>query len=561
MMKSATTSLSAGNICTNEDRSIFYFATDTVVVKPNVIDGVTSTYVYTTTNSNCLEVNDSYDNMYFTVGPNIYVLDNGSVVQFFESGYYFINTATNTMVTSNSIDDYNNEKVMLYRCNGSSCRIVDKPTSNTYFTDVNKRILTYNINNDAFAFAYEKDIICIFSNNKCTPNADLNGREFCVTYKGELCLAKSDIKNRETGECYKSSSINTNIYGYAQSLYSMSLYQAQLVDQTGYYLVSLSTNSTVQTNVKTFKSKSNNIVLYGCERTHCKEYQPNEAVYYYDERAKTMVKYQDGQWKTPSTSGYALVSLDPNTTNIYQFSKGDQDTVKIEKAADYGYHYTVDGEMYNCSKENEQKCSLIENTGYYFTNAGEVYYCVYDSEGLEATECTRQVCNNGQYYYINESYYRCESNYLLLPVMSRHCSADDNVVMNFPIALTQEFPVKVKQAMDSIEINNNATAIITRRTKNYLESVTGIFTNCTYDVEETKSTFDMVCLNNYVTVDPETDDVKICSIEQMGYVECIDDEENPEKCRVSGVLSKLVRPSVVSLIIISIVLSFFIDRI
>jgi len=74
MTKSATTSITAGNICTNGDRSIFYFATDTIVVKPNVISGVTATYIYTTTNSNCLEVNDSYNDMYFTVGSNIYNL-------------------------------------------------------------------------------------------------------------------------------------------------------------------------------------------------------------------------------------------------------------------------------------------------------------------------------------------------------------------------------------------------------------------------------------------------------------------------------------------------------
>jgi len=559
MMKSATTTISAGNICTNNDRSIFYFATDTVVVKPNVIAGVTSTYVYTTTNSNCLEVNDSYDNMYFTVGPNIYLLDNGSVIQFVDPGYFFINTATNTMVTSNSIEDYNDDKVKLYHCNGSSCQVMDKPESHTYFTDANKRIFTYNTNNNAYSFAYEKDIICIFSNNKCTPNADLNGREFCVTYKGEICLAKEDIKNRETGECYKSSSMTTTIYGYSQNLYSMTLNQAQMVDQTGYYWVSLSTNSTVQTNLKNFKAKGNSLVLYGCEHSNCKEYSPNESTYYYDERAKTMIRYKDGQWRTPSTSGYALVSLDPTTTNIYQFTM-DQNTVQIENVASNGYHYTVDGEMYECSKEYEEGCRLIDNTGYYFTKAGEVYYCIYDSEGLEATECTRQSCVNGQYYYINEAYYRCESNANLLPVMSRHCSAEENVVMNFPVVLTQDYPDKVKQAMESIEKNNNSTAIISRRTKNYLASVTGIFTNCTYDVEETKSTFDMVCLNNYVTVDDENDNIKICSVEQLGYVECLDDDENPNKCHVSGSLSNYLRPSILSLIIITMIISFFTNR-
>ena len=561
MTSSATTSVSAGNICTNSDRSIFYFATDTIVVKPNVIAGVTSTYVYTTTNSNCLEVNDSYQDMYFTVGPNIYRLDDGSVVQFYKSGFYFINTAKNTIVTSNSIEDYNDKNVKLYHCNGITCYIVDKPKSNTYIIDVNKRILIFNINEDAYSFAYDKDIICIFSNNKCTPKADLNEREFCVTYKGEICLAKTDIKNRETGECYKSTDKNNSIYGYSKNLYLMNLNQAQLVDKTGYYLVSHSTNSTIQTNNKNFKLKNNNIIIYSCENANCKEYQPKDSTYYYDERAKTMIKYKDGQWHTPSNSGYALVSLDPTTTYIYKFTK-DQDTIKIEKAVSHGYHYTIDGEMFSCNKENEEEeCQLIEDTGYYFTNAGEVYYCVYDSEGLEVTECIRQACINGQYYYINESYYRCESDYLLLPVMFKHCSAQEKVIMNFPVALTKEYPPKVKQAMESIKMNNNSTAIITHRTKNYLASVSGIFTNCTYDAEEVKSTFDMICLNNYVTVDKKTNDLKVCSIDQLGYVECINDDDNPEKCNVSGSLSIYLCPSIISLIIISIIISYFTDRI
>ena len=73
---------------------------------------------------------------------------------------------------------------------------------------------------DAYSFAYEKDITCIFNNNKCTPNADLKNQEFCITYKGELVLATTDIKSRETGDCYKANNINVNIYGYSQSLFS-----------------------------------------------------------------------------------------------------------------------------------------------------------------------------------------------------------------------------------------------------------------------------------------------------------------------------------------------------
>jgi len=536
MTKSATTSISAGNICTNADRSVFYFATDTIVVKPNVISGVTATYVFTTTNSNCLEVNDSYTDMFFTVGSNIYLLDQGSVLQFYESGYYFINTAKNTLVNGNDIDAYNDESVKLYKCNGSSCSISNKPNSLTYYADVNKRILKYNINSDAYSFAYPKDITCIFANNKCTPNADLKNQEFCITYKGELVLAKQDIKNRETGECYKATSITNTIYGYSQYLYNMNVNSAQMVDETGYYIVNLSTNTTVVS--KNYKTKNNNLVLYGCQFSSCKEYTPDENTYYYDSRAKTILKYHDGVWSTPDTSGYAYISIDPTNTYIYKFTK-KLDEIKINSIANYGYYYTVDGEMYHCNQDENGDCVPISNTGYYFTNAGEVFYCVHDSEELEPTECVKQACVSGQYYYINDAYYCCEVSSLLVPVMSRYCSYNENVIVNFPLALTDEYPEKIKQAIEGIEKNNNSTAVVTLRGKNYLKSVTGIFTNCTYNVEETKSSFDLVCVNNFVSVDQETDEVKICSMEQLGYVECIEDEENPEKCNVSGSFARL----------------------
>ncbi|ORX35837.1 hypothetical protein BCR36DRAFT_375792, partial [Piromyces finnis] len=540
MTKSATTSISAGSICTNNDRSVFYFATDTVVVKPNVIS----------------EVNDSYSDMYFTVGSNIYLLDQGSVLQFYEQGYYFINTAKNAIVGGSDIDNYNDKNVKLYRCNGSSCSILDKPDSLTFYADVNKRILRYNVNSGSYSFAYEKDIICIFANNKCTPNADLKNQEFCITYKGELALAKADIKNRETGECYKASSLSSTIYGYSQSLYSMNLYSAEMIDETGYYIVSLSTNTTVVS--KNYKTKNNKLVIYGCQLSSCKEIEPEEDTYYYDSRAKTILRYKDGAWKTPETSGYAYISIDPVNTYIYRFTKIN-DEVKINGIANYGYYYTVDGEMYNCNQDEGGACTPINNTGYYFTNAGEVYYCVHDSENLEPTECTKQACISGQYYYIDEAYYRCESSSSLVPVMSRYCSYNENVIINFPLALTEEYPDKIKQAVEGIEKNNNSTAIIRRSGKNYLESVSGIFTNCTYNVEETKSTFDLVCVNNFVKVDEETDDVKICSIEKLGYVECTEEEENPEKCNVSFGISR-ASISILGIVVSTLLVVLFNER-
>jgi len=165
MTKSTTTFFSAGNICTNVVRSVFFFVTETIVDKPNVISGVTATYIFTTTNSKCFEVNDFYTDLYFTVSSNIYLFDQGNVLQLYKTGYYFINTAKNILVSEND-----------------TC---------------------------------------------------------------ELVLAQQDIKNRGTGECYNATSITNFLYGYSQYLYNMNIYSTLMVDETGYYIVNLSTITTV----------------------------------------------------------------------------------------------------------------------------------------------------------------------------------------------------------------------------------------------------------------------------------------------------------------------------
>jgi len=539
LSKSAITSITAGNLCTNADRSVFYFATDTIVVAPSVIAGTTATYVYTTTTTNCLIVDGKHSDLYYTVGSDIYRLNDGSISHFYDVGYYFINIDKNTLIGGSNIDAYNNENVKLYKCNGTACKILDNPDDVTYYADVNKRILKFNVNSDSYSFAYEKDITCIFANNKCTPNADLNSREFCITYKGELVLAAQDIKNRETGDCYRASNINNNIYGFNQYLYNMDIYSASVVDDNGYYLVSISTNSTVSS--KDYKNRlvsSNIIKVYGCHSSTCKVYEPESGVYYYDSRAKTILKKEGNLWSSPSSSGYALISVNPNEKYIYKF-KAELDEITLLSKAATGYYYTIDNEMYECN-ENDNECLPISETDYYFTNTGEIYYCVYDSENLEKTECSKQSCYVGQNYYISDSYYRCEAGSFFTPIKSRSCKYDENVIVNFPTILKDEFPTVVKQAIENIEKNNNSTAVAARSNKKYLSVVPAIFTNCTYNVEETEATYDLVCINNFVAVNDEDDSIEICSIENLGYVECVEDEANPEKCTPSGAFSRVV---------------------
>jgi len=53
-----------------------------------------------------------------------------------------------------------------------------------------------------------KDITCIYSKYKCTPNSNMNGQNVCITYKGELVITSSEIQSHESGTCYKSKDIH-----------------------------------------------------------------------------------------------------------------------------------------------------------------------------------------------------------------------------------------------------------------------------------------------------------------------------------------------------------------
>jgi len=534
---STVSAISAGSYCTNSDRSVLYFATDTVVIDPYIIDGTTSIYTYTTTTTNCIEALDKYSENYYTVGSSVYKVSEISITQVIASGYYFINVDSNSLVGGNNIENYNDENVKLFKCNDSSCSIIDKPETITYYADVNKRIIQYNPNSDSYTFAYDSDVICIYSNNKCTPRSDIKSKEFCITYKGELALVANDIKSRETGECYKADTINSKIYGLSQYMYKMNSNSAERIIDTAYYVVSLSTNSTA--TLRDFDGRNNSVRIYGCVESKCSIVDPADGVYYYDSISNYMFRYSNSKWVSPQASGYALVSVDPNDTYVNRFTLNNNVTT-IEGRVKTGYYFTIDKDMYECDHDKYQ-CDKIDNNGYYFTISGEVYQCVYDSEGLEATECTKKNCIVGQYYYINSKYYYCGSGYILNLVTDKTCEHDDRVIINYPVAFSEQYPDKIKNAVESISTINNSTALVTNINSKYISSVSGVFTNCTYTVEEKDSEFDLVCINNYVSVNEETDNVEICSLTHMGYVECVEDENNPEKCNPSGSISRYAK--------------------
>jgi len=301
--------------------------------------------------------------------------------------------------------------------------------------------------------------------------------------------------------------------------------------------------------------------LYGCQRSQCNEYEPDPSTYYYDHSNKLILRYYNGQWITPSTSGYAYISLEPSKSSIYSFSMNPSShEVKINTIAKTNYYYTVDLEMYYCNQEENGDCSKITDSGYFFTATGESYYCIYDSEELESTECTRQSCVNGQYYYINDSYYRCESKAKLVPITPQYCFFYRHVIINFPKSFTTEYPVKIQQAMEAIEKNNNSTALVVYNHKNnILKSVSGVFTNCTINIAEKIVNFDLLCLNNYVTIDQNTGNTKICSMEHLNYIECIEDGNNPQKCNVSAAGRLIKYPLHLLHIMLSIILIYIIN--
>jgi len=512
-----------GGYCTNEDKNVLYFATNTIELKDSIV---------VTSSSNCIPASSSSYQKYYTVGSTIYHIDDGEVSQITAPGYYFINTSSNKLVTGSKIEDYNNSYVKLYKCNGVSCVVVPNPSSTTYYVDVSKRIFKYTGN--TFSFAYDKDVLCAYSNNKCVPNTDLKSTEFCVTSAGELVIAAGDIEAKKSGNCYKSSTINNEIFGYSSNLYKLNLYDATLVDNTGYYLVSISSNST--TEYKEFSSKNNDIILYGCSLSSCTIRTPEEGVYYYDNISHYLVRYDaaSSQWIYPTSDGYALISTEPGEQYVRKFTVDSTATNKVtitEKVSD-GYYYTTDNEMYECPNTEGSSCDLINESMYVMTNDNELYYCNVDDDNLASTVCNKQSCVLGELYYIGGYHFRCVTGNIFNILSTKYCNTDELVVVNFPTAFSETYPSNVKNAVDEISKNNNNTATV-KAGSNHLTVIPGIFTNCTYDKEEKMASFDLVCIENYVVLDNEKEP-QICSTAKLGFVGCNEDSENPDKCNPSS---------------------------
>jgi len=187
--------------------------------------------------------------------------------------------------------------------------------------------------------------------------------------------------------------------------------------------------------------------------------------------------------------------------------------------------------MYKCDT-GIQTCSEIEESSYVLTNSNELFYCIVDSEG-EDTECFKRSCTVNEIYYIEDNYYRCLLGSYLEVIRPKTCVHDDVVVINFPLIYTESFPTNVFKTISNIAKNNHYVPT-EKVSRTALETVQGVFTNCTYNVYDDYATYDQICMANHVKLnqDKEPD---ICSIELLGYTFCtVEDGDDPYKCNPSS---------------------------
>jgi hypothetical protein len=526
------TSVFAGDFCTDMNRSTIYFATETIVEYNDVISGVLSTSK--TVTKNCIRATSQYSSNLFTVGNSIYQVNNGLIMEVHDKGYYFINIDKNKLVYGHEIKEYNNSNVRLYKCDGISCRIMDKPTSDTYYTDVTKRILKYSVEEGKYSFISKKDNICMFADNTCTPKYDIEENDFCITAEGYIVVAGEKIKSRETGKCYMSTSITENVlaYSYNSVLYLLNSNAAKKVVTNGYYFAE--NNYYNSAEYKSFNATSSGITLFGCINNSCQVYEPQPDIYYFDMITNYLIQKKDKTWISPSKVGYINVSINPEEVYIYSYTMSNTKELLLTKVNKDGWYYTIDKKMYQCTAKIKS-CKEIDDTAYVFTNSNEIYYCVVDSEG-EPTECNKRICTVDQIYYIKDRYYKCTNGSYMELIRSKQCDHDEVVVINFPLIYTNSFPIKIYNTISDIAKNNHHVPT-QKLSRNSLETIQGVFTNCTYDAYDELANYDQICMQNYVKLNSDNEP-DICSVKLLGYTYCtVEDGDDPNKCNPSSAIT------------------------
>jgi len=528
------TSVLAGEYCTDSSRSTIYFATETIVEYNDVISGVVTNSKSTI--KNCIKASSQYASNLFTVGNNIYKVSEGFIMEYHDTGYYFININKNILVNSLEIKEYNKANVLLYKCDGTSCRIMDKPTSDSYYTDVSKRIIKYSIEDEKYSFVNNKrENICVFEENTCTPKYDIEENDFCITAEGYLVVAEEKIRSRETGKCFMSTSINDNVIAFSHNsvLYLLNSNAAKQVVTTGYYFAE--NNRYRSTEYRLFNTTRSGITLYGCVTKNCKIYEPQPNVYYFDMLTNYLIQKKDSVWISPFEVGYINVSVNPGEEYIYSYTISNNRDLLLTKTTKDGYYYTTDQKMYQCNS-GEKVCYEIEDSAYILTVSNELYYCVVDSEG-EDTECFKKTCTVGQIYYMDSDYYKCIVGSYFELIRPKTCNFDDVVVINFPLIYSNTFPTNIQRTLSNIAKNNHHV-LTEKASRTSIETVQGVFTNCTYNVYNDYASYDPICIANHVKMNQDNEP-DICSVKLLGYTYCtVEEGDDPNKCNPSSAIHR-----------------------
>jgi len=627
--------LAPGEYCTNENHSKLYLATGIVSMKSED----TNTF-YLPSEKNCLSASDQYYNNYFFFSNKLYRVNEGKIAEITKIGFYMLNTASNTLITSHRIEDYNKEEVEIYYCNGNYCKYWDKPEVTTYLTDTLNRIFRYNPKYQELSFAYHNDLRCVYTHNSCIVEIDYGKseeterREFCITDTGELALLIPPSLNEEennsfittatsiyssststslgpsstsslsskdnkqshrqyqhknsfsssprnfftntntntmvngnfTMSCIKAHQEGNAVYGLTKEhFYQLHLKSASLVTSSGYYLVNPYNHQGI--DPKDFTRPGLTPTIYSCWEGQCEvTKKPSSQYYYYDNRSQLLVKYRsfNSTWEVLNSSGYVHVSLNPRYQSIFRYSPL-LDRIALTSIAEEGDYYTVDEKLYSCVKmgENDYSCERITTASDYFTVNGFILHCE-DKEMEEEEEeeeeedqkkaiensfqCKIMKCNTNEIYSFYEDYYRCQSNHLLLKINNKQCSFNEKVVINYPVMFNNAIDEDVYRQVlntDVLQEKYQRKMSWARRRKsddNIIPSIHGVFTNCTYDKEVKVFNYDLICAEDQVMVNLHTKVVEICSKTDFGFVQCVAEENNPDRCNPNASLPMIVIP-------------------
>jgi len=624
-----TSLITKGGFCTNYYHTVLYFATDSIKAEPKGED-LDYNKLFKNLDKNCIIASSRYRANYFPIDNNIYNIDDYQISTKTDRGYYFIDVLNHELLNSTNIKYYNNDSIQLFNCNGKFCSNENVMSSITYFIDVNRKLFKYDPFHKKYNFLYDQNIICSYNKNLCHVSKNVTNEEVCIGENGHLIFLQDQITLKSEGACSMVESENLEIMVYYKDLYRLSAFTAVLMEEKGFYLLNNSTKTSAE--LKDFKDTSQTIILYGCNGNICKEYTPVEGVYYYDRLTKYLFKYENNVWSTVNESGYANISIYPGLVHIFKFEAHNNKVTISTNTKIYGNYYTVDQKMFNCDVNNNE-CLEKNSTGYVMTAPGEIYYCeynshtgvqkIYDNKSLSSTNngyrnilssCIKKKCKIGEYYYMDNHYYQCKTDSIFVLMKKEQCidylDVEDirknhkdiantegfgKYIINFPTKDQDNYPDNIKYLNYLIEINNNSTAEDSSLSLEYLSSISGVFHNCRYDLETSTMVFDLICLNNYVSIAKDLadknnmlldykdngiekgnafyhdlggilsfnrkretqdseDDKKvlkefeisykknnqpfICSTKNYGYIECQKDDNNPDKCIPSHAIIK-----------------------